>query len=452
MRSHAHPSPQLRRFVLLLSLLAVTFGQVQSVRGGLFRNRSVGGVSIDANGVLKQPTAEETRALRQTIEEQVLNIPDEMDRQLGLRRISLRLLEAALQQAEHADLDQLPDEVKYLAGLQRIQYVLVYPEQQDIVLVGPAEGWRVNELGHAVGKTTGRPIIQLEDLLIAMQTAFSSDEPVSCSIDPTEEGTRALRALIKQQKQFEPQVIAAIEQSLGPQQITISGVAETSHFARVLVAADYRMKRIAMRLEPSPLAELPSFLDLLANSRVKLTNMMPRWWLACDYEPLARSEDGLAWELRGNGVQVKTEDSLVGDDGSVTHTDEQNPIAVDWAERMTRQYESLSREEAVFGQLRNLMDLSVIAMLIKHERLLERADCSLATLTGKQHDLVMQSWSPPRTVSTQCSFIKRGRDYLITASGGVQIEAARFATQSQVTRHVAEVHTRTPHRADRWWW
>ena len=40
--------------------------------------------------------------------------------------------------------------------------------------------------------------------------------------------------------------------------------------------------------------------------------MMPRWWLACDYEPLARSEDGLAWELRGNGVQAKTEDSLVG--------------------------------------------------------------------------------------------------------------------------------------------
>ncbi|HEX6259402.1 MAG TPA: DUF1598 domain-containing protein, partial [Woeseiaceae bacterium] len=260
------------------------------------------------------------------------------------------------------------------------------------------------------------------------------------------------RAFIKKQKRFQPQVVAAMEQQLGPQQITISGVPETSHFARVLVAADYRMKRIAMRLEPSPLEELPSFLDLLAGSRAKLTNMMPRWWLACDYEPLARSEDGLAWELRGNGVQVKTEDSLIADDGSVTQTGNQNPLAVEWAERMTRHYDALSREEAVFGQLRNLMDMSVVAMLIKHERLLERAGCSLPTLTGKHQDLLVQSWNPPKSVSTQCSFIKRGRDYLITASGGVQIEAARFATQSQVTRHVSEVHSKTPHRADRWWW
>jgi hypothetical protein len=371
---------------------------------------------------------------------------------LGLRCISLRQLEAALQQTDRANLDQLPDEVKYLAGLQRIQYVLVYPEKQDIVLVGPAEGWRVNELGHAVGKTTGRPIIQLEDLLVALRAAFESDEPVSCSIDPTEEGTRALRAFIKKQKQFQPQVLAAMEQQLGPQQITISGVPETSHFARVLVAADYRMKRIAMRLEPTPLDELPSFLDMLAGSRVRLTNMMPRWWLACDYEPLARSEDGLAWELRGNGVQVKTEDSLISDDGSVTQTGDQNPLAVEWAERMTRHYDALSREEAVFGQLRNLMDMSVVAMLMKHERLLERAGCSLPTLTGKHQDLLVESWNPPKTVSTQCSFIKRGRDYLITASGGVQIEAARYAAQSQVTRHVADVHSKTPHRVDRWWW
>ena len=54
--------------------------------------------------------------------------------------------------------------------------------------------------------------------------------------------------------------------------------------------------------------------------------------------------------------------------------------------------------------------------------------------------------------TTVGSFIKRGRDYLITASGGVQIEAARYATQSQVTRHVAEVRGQTTHRTDRWWW
>ena len=79
-------------------------------------------------------------------------------------------------------------------------------------------------------------------------------------------------------------------------------------------------------------------------------------------------------------------------------------------------------------------------------------DCSIPTITGENHDVVLQSWNPPKTVATECSFIKRGRDYLITASGGVQIDADRYAAQSQVTRHVAEVRAETPHRADRWWW
>ena len=33
------------------------------------------------------------------------------------------------------------DEMQYLAGLQRVQYVFYYPETKDIVIAGPAEGW-----------------------------------------------------------------------------------------------------------------------------------------------------------------------------------------------------------------------------------------------------------------------------------------------------------------------
>ena len=40
----------------------------------------------------------------------------------------------------------LPDEVKYLAGLQRIRYVFVYPEQQDIVLAGFGELPRLKQV------------------------------------------------------------------------------------------------------------------------------------------------------------------------------------------------------------------------------------------------------------------------------------------------------------------
>ena len=38
--------------------------------------------------------------------------------------------------------------------------------------------------------------------------------------------------------------------------------------------------------------------------------MTPRWWLACDYQPLARTEDGLGWQLRGRGVKAMTEERI----------------------------------------------------------------------------------------------------------------------------------------------
>ena len=43
----------------------------------------------------------------------------------------------------------------------------------------------------------------------------------------------------------------------------VNGVPADSHFARVLVAADYRMKRLAMNFDPSPVNGLPSYLHMI---------------------------------------------------------------------------------------------------------------------------------------------------------------------------------------------
>ena len=63
-----------------------------------------------------------------------------------MRKISLRRLEAAIDKCVKNS-QPLPDTIMYLAGLQHIRYVFVYPEQKDIVLVGPGEGWKVDALG-----------------------------------------------------------------------------------------------------------------------------------------------------------------------------------------------------------------------------------------------------------------------------------------------------------------
>src|SRR5690606_7337347 len=152
---------------------------------------------------------------------------------------------------------------------------------------------------------------------------------ITCSIDPTAEGRQQFEAFMARQKKFDPAVLNGIEKALGPQQISLTGVPTNRRLARMLVASDYHMKRIAMKLDPSPVAGLPSFIDML-KSRGQLDNMMPRWWMACNYEPVAKTADGLAWEIRGPGVKVMTEDELIGSDGSVKGTGKVNPIAQKW--------------------------------------------------------------------------------------------------------------------------
>ena len=60
-----------------------------------------------------------------------------------MRMISLKGLEQAVKKGLKDGTPGLPEEVRYLAGLQRIEYVFLYPEQNDIVIAGPGEGWKV---------------------------------------------------------------------------------------------------------------------------------------------------------------------------------------------------------------------------------------------------------------------------------------------------------------------
>lgn len=440
--------------VCLAATLLVTGFPPPAQAGLRFQNAAVGGISIDGQGVVAQPTVDARQRLRERMMSEVDGPDAELGNKTELRKISLRRLEAAIAGAMDNNLGVLPEEIKYLAGIQRIKYVFVYPELGDVVLAGPGEGWQVNEDGEVVGVTTGLPVIHIDDLLVALRSAMAArDTGITCSIDPTPEGLRALDQLLKRQRVFDPRILPRIEEVMGPQQVTITGVPSDSHFARVLVACDYRMKRIGMNLEPSPVPSLVGFLDLVKSSRRRPRTMTPRWWLATDYEPLARSDDGLAWELRGPGVKAMTQDDFVAATGVVRRPGKVDPLAQQWADLMTQNYEPLSKEIMVFGQLRNLMDLAVIAALIEQEQLLSVANCQLPVLMRPDSELMTDGWNPAKTVATQCSFIKKGSNYVITASGGVDINSWQVIQKTVKDARVAETRQQaSPPATTKWRW
>jgi hypothetical protein len=436
-------------FVASIAVIAVT----NAAHGQFFRSGAVGGVKIDVDGVVSNPDVSELRELQAAWEKGLQEVPGDLEKWTELRFVSLRQLEAEIAKANQAG-KPIPDAVRFLAGLQRVKYVFVYPEKQDIVLAGPAEGWRVNTMGSIVGATSGRPVLTLDDLMVALRVAESSNSSgISCSIDPTPEGLERVQQLPPAARVQGADAVALrgrqIEEALGPQTVTVTGVPATSHFARVIVAADFRMKRLAMDFERAPIDGMPSFLDMAKSRRGGLQNAMPRWWLAPMYEPLRRDADGLAWELRGQGVQCMTEQEFLNDAGQKQRTGQADPTAQKWADTFTKNFDELAREDSSFGQLRNVMDLAVVGALLVKENLLARSGLMAPNLMGEQP---LEEYAAPRMVPSQASFVKAGRSWIVSVSGGVQIYPWQVADQTEVSSELAIARPQQSAAAGSWYW
>ncbi len=435
---------------LVLSCVVATLLMVDvpSAQAQFFRGGAVGGVSIDPNGVVSAPQVGAAPEMMAAWQAGLQPAPADMRAFADLRFVSLKNLEA--QVAKHlAAGEPIPDELNYLAGLLRIKYVLVYPEQGDIVLAGPAEGWKVDRLGNTVGLTSNRPVLMLDDLVVALRSTATQGGPViSCSIDPTEEGLRRVQEVIGQFNRSTPTSVAGrrMEEALGPQVITVTGLPADSHFARTIVAADFRMKRLAMNFEPAPIGGLPSYLQMASSAG----DAFPRWWLATNYEPVLQDKQGLAWEIRGQGVKCMTETDFVNAQGERTRSGKVSPAAKKWADRFTERFEDLANEDSSFGQLRNVMDLSVAASLLHKEGLLDHAGLKLPALMTAYE---LEQYPAPREVPTQASFIKKRNERVVSASGGVQMLPWYVAENIEQSDQLDPVRQQAAAGAGaNWWW
>ena len=104
------------------------------------------GVRVDPNGVLalasKSAVDGRLASISRQAREAALN--QDMAQPSELRMVSLTRLEQAIADRLAAG-KPVVESMRQLAGLSQIQYVFVYPEEREIVIAGPAEGWKYNE-------------------------------------------------------------------------------------------------------------------------------------------------------------------------------------------------------------------------------------------------------------------------------------------------------------------
>ena len=285
--------------------------------------QATAGVIVDAEGVLRTKTAADANGqlTKERINAARAALNPKVAAYSRLRYVSLKHLEKAIEENHGAPTEEMLN----LAGLLRLRYVFLYPESKDIVIAGPAEGWVTDGFGRFVGLKSGRPTILLQDLVVALR-AFPPDGAatkfIGCSIDPTPEGLAAMQQFLRRTgSTFSAQdaanvsgrIIEGLQTSLGMQTISINGVSPRTHFALVLVEADYRMKLIGIGLEKPPV-RMVSYVDR-ANPSMVSRNALQRWFFTPDYECVRTGDNGMAMELVGDGVKLVGENEVVGEEG-----------------------------------------------------------------------------------------------------------------------------------------
>ena len=373
---------------------------------------AVGGFSIDAENVIRTAPAEESALLAERVKALLAEIPAGLDTPSPMRKISLRRLSGEIRSCL-ANNRPIPDAVLFLGGLTGIDYVAAVPEEHDIYIAGPAEGWTVSETGEIVGKETGKPVYRLEDLLTILR-AWNADVPevITCSIDPTQEGIAAVAALGAAATDEER------EEAMGLMNVTFTGIPAESRVASVLAAADYRLKTISLGYEPVPVKNFPSYFET-----IKATNTSSygqRFWISPEYKTLSHSTGSLTWKLSDTGIQTLTEREHLAADGTRKANGRKDPQALRWAANMSKRYDEVAEAIPVFAEAKNCMNLALCVAVIYAKHLPEKAGLSLDTLTGEE--VFPASPIPAPAKVSGFSLSRRiGGKGAVSVTGGIEI-------------------------------
>lgn len=419
------------------------------------------GVVVDAQGVLTRHLVRDPggQLTRQRLAAARADLAPELKNFSKLRKVSLQRLEEAISKRQGA----LDDTMRYLAGLLRVRYVFYYPESKDIVLAGPAEGWMADPTGRIVGLTSRRPAIQLQDLVVALRSFSPGGHATSligCSIDPTPEGLSAMQQFLRQigsravpsQTEY---IVTGLRTSLGLQQIRINGISPRTNMARILVEADYRMKLIGIGLEIPPV-KMASFVQLASPASVS-RNALFRWYFVPDYQCVRVAEDGLAGELVGDGVKLIGEDELISQTGGRQQAGQGNRASQLFVTSFTKKYGELAERSPVYAELRNVIDLAVLAAFIQQQGYYQKSGWQMP-IFGKEEAFSVETYQAPKMVESAVTAVWRGNRLTTPIGGGVHIEPRMALKSDNMLKdeagQVAKLHQELkPNlKPGQWWW
>jgi hypothetical protein len=425
-----------------------------------------GGVHISTNSVLDylQVNAPQLVMAKEAARE--VHAAQNPHRSSHLRKVSLTRLDRAVQQLRSQG-KPIPEEMEYLAGLNRIQYLFIYPEEKEVVIAGSADDWQLSSEGKIASVQSGRPTLHLDDLVVLLRMYQRHPQGTfGCSIDPLPESLAKAKTFLDETsgkpiaQSQRAKWLAKLRESLGDQKVSIDGVSADSRVAQVLATADYHMKLVGMGTEKG-VPGLKNYLDLI---QVKPGGPPPamealRWWFTLSSRAPEANQDATAFGLAGIGLRLVAENELVSSSGERQHTGAASEANQAFTTGFTENMAALSQKYPIYADLRNVCDLAcAAALLVNHPQaslLLGELKAISSAGTYETHAVDV-----PKMVATVARQRVVQEKYVLTGvSGGVQVSFGELVQTAKLRidsygKLAAERNGSPPRQksAAIWWW
>jgi len=281
-------------------------------------------------------------------------------------------------------------EIAELGGITRLIGYMIDAAGKDIILFGENDASAV-------------PIF-LDDLVVALRNAFLKYAPIEnntylysypgCSIDPNPKVIRSLDSLgdVIASAATEEATEAVIRDwhrlCRSPQTVRVMGVPFDSRFAKVMVTADYDMKRFVdgtdslktkrpKSLTETTLAEMRTAVLHGTNPRVPPSSM-DRFW----FYPgrVAYRTSSRLVVVDQCPIRLLTEAEHLAASGQIRGRGRSNPLAQAFADTFTAIYGQAAAERPIYRDLENIFQLVAIAKMLEYRNAVDTAGLDLSYL------------------------------------------------------------------------
>ena len=304
------------------------------------------------------------------------------------RAISLKVLEKKLENCMGKG--DCPDEFLQLSGIKKVLGYVIDEKNSDIILYGKSDG--------------NSPPLHLEDFVIALRNewllyarkegnTYYYSSP-GCTIDPA---PRVLEELQQTSGHISNnQDTAKVQEHLEqwhnvckqPQKVGVFGIPFDTHFSKVMVDADYYMKRLVDGSVSLDIHGFASLSDITLDiAKEDLTNgrsisiplqTMNRFWFYPG-ENSYREDKGIILIERSQ-VRLLTEEEFLTKEGKVAGSGSPNPLAKQFADEFTEKYAQIAKARPIYQELEGLFRFVSLAKTMKFKEALSEAGIGLEYL------------------------------------------------------------------------